>query len=54
MMIDEDVAFMSCSSVYRILVEAGLMRSKGAKKSLKGDGFEQPLKVHEHWHTDIS
>jgi len=54
MMIDEDVAFMSCSSVYRILVEAGLMRSKGAKKSLKGDGFEQPLKVNEHWHTDIS
>ena len=54
MMIDEDIAYMSCSSVYRILSEAGLMRTKTSKKSSKGNGFEQPLEVHEHWHTDIS
>ena len=54
MMIDDDVAFMSCSSVYRILCEAGIMRSKGSKPSKKGTGFEQPLVAHEQWHTDIS
>lgn len=54
MMIDEDIAYMSCSSVYRILLDAGLMRTKKAKKSSKGNGFEQPLRAHEHWHTDIS
>ena len=54
MMIDENVAYMSCSSVYRILLDAGLMRSKRTKKSLKGSGFDQPTKAHEHWHTDIA
>ena len=54
MMIDEDVAYMSSSSVYRILLDAGLMRTKATKKSSKGNGFDQPLQPHEHWHTDIS
>ncbi|WP_238527707.1 IS3 family transposase [Lentisphaera araneosa] len=54
MMIDEDIAYMSSSSVYRILSGAGLMRTKSIKKSKKGNGFEQPLQAHEHWHTDIS
>ncbi|MDD7983568.1 IS3 family transposase [Lentisphaera marina] len=54
MMIDEDIAYMSCSSVYRILSDVGLMRTKTTKKSSKGNGFEQPLQAHEHWHTDIS
>lgn len=54
MMIDENVAFMSCSSVYRALKAAGVMRTKKRPESKKGNGFEQPLKVHEHWHTDIS
>ena len=44
---------MSCSSVYRILCEAGIMRSKNSKPSKKGTGFEQSLQAHEHWHTDI-
>ncbi len=54
MMIDEDVAYMSCSTVYRILTAAGIMRTKNKPDSKKGKGFEQPLAVHEHWHTDIS
>ncbi|EDM26821.1 hypothetical protein LNTAR_06234 [Lentisphaera araneosa HTCC2155] len=54
MMIDENVAYMSSSSVYRILSDAELMRTKATKKSTKGNGFEQPLQAHEHWHTDIS
>jgi transposase InsO family protein len=54
MMIDDNIAFMSCSSVYRILCDADLMRRKGSKSSKKGNGFDQPSKPHEHWHTDIS
>ncbi len=54
MMIDQDVAYMSCSSVYRILSNSGLIRTKNVNSSKKGSGFEQPLNVHEHWHTDIS
>ena len=30
------------------------MRTKRSKESSKGNGFVQPLKPHEHWHTDIS
>ena len=54
MMIDDNIAYMSCSSVYRILCEAGVMRRKGCRKSKKGNGFDQPIQAHEHWHTDIS
>lgn len=53
-MIDQNVAFMSSSTLYRILVKNGLMRTKRSKESSKGNGFVQPLKPHEHWHTDIS
>lgn len=53
-MIDQNVAFMSSSSLYRILVKHGLMRTKRSKESSKGSGFVQPLRPHEHWHTDIS
>ena len=54
MMIDEDIAYMSCSTVYRILKRNGIMRSRKSKDSKKGNGFEQPIVAHEHWHTDIS
>ncbi len=53
-MIDQSIAFMSPSTLYRILVTHGIMRTKTSKKSKKGNGFVQPLKPHEHWHTDIS
>ena len=45
---------MSPSTLYRILVKAGIMRTKTKKISKKGTGFIQPLKPHDHWHTDIS
>ncbi len=54
MMIDRDIAYCSPSTVYRVLAEAGVMRRWNRKISKKGNGFEQPLKAHEHWHTDIS
>jgi putative transposase len=55
MMVDKDIAYLSPSSVYRILVNATLnnkwRRHAGEPKKV---GFDQPTRVHEHWHTDIS
>jgi len=53
MMIDKNVAYASPSTVYRVLKEAGMLQKK-ADDTSKGKGFKQPLKPHEHWHTDIS
>lgn len=54
MMLDEDVAAVSPASVYRVLSAAGRLDRWNAKPSRKGEGFEQPLKAHEHWHIDIA
>lgn len=54
MMLDEDVAAVSPSSVYRTLLNAGLTRPTQAKSSSKGQGFNQPKRPHQHWHIDIS
>ena len=54
MMIDEDIVAASPSSVYRVLSGAGLLGRWNGTPSKKGTGFQQPLKPHEHWHTDIS
>jgi putative transposase len=53
-MMDKNIVAMSPATVYRILTAEGVMRSKSSRSSNKGEGFEQPLDVHEHWHTDIS
>ena len=54
MMMDDDIVAVSPSSVYRILSRAGLLNRWNRKVSKKGNGFQQPLKAHEHWHIDIS
>jgi transposase InsO family protein/transposase-like protein len=54
MMLDADVVAVSPSSVYRVLHDAGLLKNRTSKSSLKGKGFEQPVRTHEHWHVDIS
>ena len=54
MMLDENIVAVSPSATYRILKQAGLLNRWNPKKSLKGTGFKQPLKAHEHWHIDIS
>jgi putative transposase len=54
MMLDRDVVAVSPSSVYRVLRAAGLMQRHNVKPSLKGKGFQQPLRPHEHWHVDVS
>jgi transposase InsO family protein len=54
MMIDADVAYVSPASVYRVLKNAGAIKASEARPSLKGTGFDQPGRPHEHWHTDIT
>lgn len=54
MMMDDDIVAVSPTSVYRVLSTAGLLQRWNGKPSKKGDGFDQPLKPHEHWHIDIS
>ena len=54
MLIDANVVAVSPSSVYRVLREMDLLRRWPKGQSKKGTGFQQPLKPHEHWHTDIS
>jgi putative transposase len=54
MMLDADVVAVSPSSVYRVLDDAGLMKHHNMKPSLKGTGFQQPIRPHEHWHVDVS
>ena len=54
MMLDADVVALSPSSVYRVLRDAGVMDRFNGKKSLKGTGFSQPSKPHDHWHVDVS
>jgi transposase InsO family protein len=54
MMLDADIAAVSPSSVYRVLKAAGKLALRGGKSSRKGQGFEQPLRPHEHWHIDVS
>jgi len=54
-MIDEDIAYASPSSVYRVLKAAGLLnRFNYSAKTLKGRGYIQPKAPHEEWHIDIS
>lgn len=54
MMIDENVVFVSPASVYRVLSGAELLGRFAGRPSLKGTGFQQPEKPHEHWHIDVS
>lgn len=54
MMLDADVVAVSPTSTYRVLKEADLLSPWNHKPSKKGQGFEQPLNAHDHWHVDIS
>ncbi|MBV9121868.1 MAG: hypothetical protein JO112_00745 [Planctomycetes bacterium] len=44
----------SPSSVYRVLKNASVLERHNTKPSVKGTGFVQPLRPHEHWHVDVS
>ena len=51
-MVDADVAYLSASSIYRILCDADLLyRWKRAGR--RGLAPAPPTRVHERWHTDL-
>ena len=54
MMLDEEVVALSPSTTYRVLSKAGRLDRWNGKPSKKGTGFVQPVRAHQHWHTDIS
>jgi transposase InsO family protein len=55
MRLDADIVAVSPRTVYRLLQEAGVLhRGNPNTKGRKGQGFEQPLGPHEHWHIDLS
>ena len=55
MMLDEDIAWVSPSTTYRVLKSAGLLqRWSQPRKNSKGNGFVQPDGPNKHWHIDIS
>ena len=54
MMLDEDMVAVSPATTYRILRNASLLnRWNKVSSGRKNNGFDQPDKVHEHWHIDI-
>lgn len=55
MMIDNDIAYASETSVFRVLKQFGLL-NKFVKTapSQKGKGYNQPSHPHSQWHIDIS
>ena len=54
-MIDEDVAYASPSTVYRVLKANNLLNGYIPKgKSSRGSGYHQPGSPHQEWHIDIS
>jgi transposase InsO family protein len=54
MMLDADVVAVSPASVWRVLHQAGRLSRWNRKPSHKGQGFQQPLQAHQHWHVDVS
>lgn len=54
MMLDDNVVAVSPGSVYRVLKSTGLLKISDPKPSKKGQGFDQPIRPHEHWHIDVS
>lgn len=56
MMLDQDIAYVSPSTVYNILKDANALRKKSSRRgsSRKGQGFNQPDGPHKHWHIDFT
>lgn len=52
MMIDEDVAYVSPTSVYRILSDADLLYRWKRSRS-EGERPPEPKAPNERWHTDL-
>jgi transposase InsO family protein len=53
-MVDKNIAFVSCSSVYNVIKRYNLGKKWAEVAEMKKRGFEQPKAVHEQWHIDFS
>jgi transposase InsO family protein len=53
-MIDKNIAFVSCSSVYNVIKRHNLGKKWAEAEEMKKRGFDQPEGVHEQWHIDFS
>jgi len=53
-MVDKDVAFVSCSSVYNVIKRHNLDKKWAELTEEAKKGFDQPVAVHEQWHIDFS
>lgn len=52
-MIDEDVAYLSSSTVYRILLESNLMNRQGWRRKRYREKVEKAQRADERWGTDL-
>jgi transposase InsO family protein len=53
-MVDQNIAFVSCSSVYNVIKRYNLGKKWAEAEEMKKKGFDQPIAVHEQWHIDFS
>jgi len=53
-MVDKNVAFVSCGSVYNVTKRYNLGKKWAEAEEMKKRGFDQPQAVHEQWHIDFS
>jgi len=54
-MLDKNVASVSCSSVYNVIIRYNLGKKWAqAQEEMHKHGFDQPQAVHEQWHIDFS
>jgi transposase InsO family protein len=53
-MVDQNVSFVSCSSVYNVIKRYNLGKKWAEAEQMNKRGFDQPLAVHEQWHIDFS
>jgi len=53
-MVDRNIAFVSCSSVYNIIKRYNLDKKWAEAIEMAKRGFDQPKAVHEQWHIDFS
>ena len=53
-MVDRNVAFVSCGSVYNVIKRHNLNKKRAELTEEAKKGFDQPQAVHEQWHIDFS
>jgi len=53
-MVDRNIAFVSCSSVYNVIKRYNLGKKWAEAVETAKRGFDQPKAIHEQWHIDFS